>query len=96
MRTWRSQAANLTAALSLAATAVVVGLVAKGMVESIFEKYRLAVALGVALGLTLSGARATRSAAISAMVRPPSPQAGSERPALESRSEEIRLEASRG
>jgi hypothetical protein len=97
MRTWRSQAANLTAALSLAATAVVVGLVAKGMVESIFEKYRLAVALGVALGLTLSGARATRSAAISAMVRPPtaSPQAGSERPALESESA-IRLKASRG
>jgi O-antigen ligase len=97
MRSWRLQTAGLTAALSMAATAVVIGLVAKGMVESIFEKYRLAVALGVALGLTLSSARATRSAATSAMLRPPtvSPQSGSERPALESESA-IRLKASRG
>lgn len=98
MRTWRSQAANLTAALSLAATAVVVGLVAKGMVESIFEKYRLAVALGVALGITLSAARATQGAPPRATVTPPaaSQQSGSRRPGPERNPEGISLKASQG
>lgn len=62
IRTWRSQVPDPIAALALGASAVVVGLVAKGMVESLFEKYRLATAMGIGLGVTLSAARATRAA----------------------------------
>lgn len=81
IHTWRSKTADLTAALALAATAVVVGLVARGMVESIFEKYRLAVALGVALGVTLSAAHAYQREPARATVRQPStsPQDGPHR-----------------
>lgn len=91
MRVWRSLATSLTAALSLAATAVVVGLIAKGMVESLFEKYRLAVALGIALGLTLSAARATPSASTHALGRP-----RDERSALKRKSAGLPLETSQG
>lgn len=41
----------MTAALALAATAALAGLVTKGMVESIFEKHRLALLLGLVLGV---------------------------------------------
>jgi cation transporter-like permease len=41
----------MVAVLALALVAVVVGFVAKGMVESIFEKYRLATMLGLSLGM---------------------------------------------
>jgi O-antigen ligase len=41
----------MTAALALAATAALTGLVTKGMVESIFEKHRLALLLGLVLGV---------------------------------------------
>jgi hypothetical protein len=44
----------MVAVLALALVAVVVGFVAKGMVESIFEKYRLATMLGLSLGLLRS------------------------------------------
>ena len=40
--------------VGLALVAVVVGLVSKGMVESIFEKYRLATMLGLSLGMLRS------------------------------------------
>jgi O-antigen ligase len=53
-RTWREHADDRIAALAAACAAVVVGLLAKGMVESIFEKYRLAVFLGLSLGVLLS------------------------------------------
>lgn len=50
VRAWLRHNDELAAALALAATAVVLGLLAKGMVESIFEKYRMATLLGVMLG----------------------------------------------
>jgi O-antigen ligase len=53
---WREHADDRIAALAAACAAVVVGLLAKGMVESIFEKYRLAVFLGLTLGVLLSAA----------------------------------------
>jgi hypothetical protein len=41
---------------ALACTALVLGLVAKGLVESIFEKYRLAILVGLLLGMMHSAA----------------------------------------
>ncbi len=51
---WRLHPDRMVAVLALALLAVVVGFVAKGMVESIFEKYRLATMLGLSLGLLRS------------------------------------------
>ena len=51
---WRLHPDRMVAVLALALVAVVVGLVAKGMVESIFEKYRLATILGLSLGMLRS------------------------------------------
>ena len=51
---WRKHIQPEVAALALAASAALVGLLARGLVESIFEKYRLAVGLGVLIGLVLS------------------------------------------
>jgi len=51
---WRLHPDRMVAVLALALVAVVVGLVSKGMVESIFEKYRLATMLGLSLGLLRS------------------------------------------
>jgi hypothetical protein len=51
---WRRHVQPEVAALALAASAAIVGLLARGLVESIFEKYRLAVGLGVLIGLVLS------------------------------------------
>lgn len=51
LRTWRRHADPLVAALAFACAAVVAGLLAKGLVESIFEKYRIATLLGVTLGM---------------------------------------------
>ena len=51
---WRLHPDRMVAVLALALVAVIVGLVAKGMVESIFEKYRLATTLGLSLGLLRS------------------------------------------
>jgi O-antigen ligase len=48
---WRLHPDRMVAVLALALVAVVVGFVAKGMVESIFEKYRLATMLGLSLGM---------------------------------------------
>jgi O-antigen ligase len=56
VRAWREHGDDRIAALAAGCVAVVVGLVAKGMVESIFEKYRLAVFLGLSLGVLLSTA----------------------------------------
>ena len=51
LRAWRRHKDQIAAALALACTAVVIGLLAKGLVESIFEKYRMATLLGVMLGM---------------------------------------------
>jgi hypothetical protein len=53
---WRRHQNRAIATLSLALTSVMVGLLAKGMVESIFEKFRLATLLGLLLGLVTAAA----------------------------------------
>jgi O-antigen ligase len=62
IRTWRTHPDNLVAALAMATVAVAAGLLAKGMVESIFEKHRLAVLLGIVLGMAMSAGLARRDA----------------------------------
>jgi O-antigen ligase len=56
---WRLHPDRMVAVLALALVAVVVGFVAKGMVESIFEKYRLATMLGLSLGMLRSAVTST-------------------------------------
>jgi O-antigen ligase len=51
---WRLHPDRMVAVLALALVAVIVGMVSKGMVESIFEKYRLATMLGLSLGMLRS------------------------------------------
>lgn len=51
VRAWLRHHSQVGAALALGCTAVVVGLLAKGLVESIFEKYRMATLLGIMLGM---------------------------------------------
>lgn len=53
-RVWRYHPDDLVAGFALVCCALVLGLIGKGMVESIFEKYRLAVALGLLLGMLRS------------------------------------------
>lgn len=48
---WRRQTDDLAAALALASLAIIAGLLARGMVESLFEKFRLATLLGITLGI---------------------------------------------
>jgi O-antigen ligase len=48
---WRRQTDDLAAALALASLAIIAGLLARGMVESLFEKFRLASLLGITLGI---------------------------------------------
>lgn len=57
-RALRSRAGAATRALALGAVAVLLGLITKGLVESLFEKHRLALLLGASIGLVLSAARA--------------------------------------
>lgn len=63
VRAWRLHPDPHIAALAAGATAALVGLLAKGMVESIFENYRVAVVLGVVLGIARSAARDTEMVA---------------------------------
>jgi len=49
--TWHLHPDRMVAVLALALCAVVIGFVAKGQVESIFDNYRLASLLGVSLGM---------------------------------------------
>ena len=51
---WRQHHDDARAFLALGCTAILVGLLTKGMVESIFEKYRIAVLLGILLGIIRS------------------------------------------
>jgi len=52
--TWRLHPDRMVAVFALALFAVVVGLLAAGQVESIFENYRLATVLGLSLGMLRS------------------------------------------
>ena len=67
LRTWYRSQEELIAALALGVTAAVLGLIGKGMAESILEKYRIAVVLGLFLGILLSTATAGEQ-----LARPPS------------------------
>lgn len=58
-RAWRAHPNDEVACLALACVIVIVGLLGKGSVESIFEKFRLAVLLGVFLGMLRSLALAS-------------------------------------
>ena len=52
--TWRLHPDSMVAVFALALTVVVIGLLAAGQVESIFENYRLATVLGLSLGMLRS------------------------------------------
>ena len=56
-RRWTFSVSDLHAALVLAAGAALAGLLMKGMFETIFQKYRLAVFLGLLIGLVAAGGR---------------------------------------
>lgn len=56
-RTWWSDRADRAAAFALGIGAAVAGLVGKGMAESIFEKYRLAIVLGLGIGVMICAGR---------------------------------------
>ena len=69
---WRREQNDAVAAFALAATACLLGLVAKGFVESIFEKYRLAALMGLLVGFVLAAAARLRvpAAATAPALRP--------------------------
>ncbi|MDQ6696381.1 MAG: O-antigen ligase family protein, partial [Actinomycetota bacterium] len=50
-RVWRFHPDSRVGAMAIGAIAGIVGLLGKGLVESIFEKYRLAILLGLLLGM---------------------------------------------
>ncbi len=52
--TWRLHPDPMVAVLSLALVAVLIGLIAAGQVESLFENYRLATVFGLSLGMLRS------------------------------------------
>lgn len=54
LRAWWTHGDDRVAAFALGAAAVVAGLLGKGMAESIFEKYRLAVVLGLGIGAMIA------------------------------------------
>ena len=58
---WRRLLDDRVAAFGLALAAATTGLLARGMVESIFEKYKLAVGLGILYGLLVSVRAALRT-----------------------------------
>lgn len=61
-RAWRDRVDDAVACVALACVVVLAGLVAKGMVESLFEKFRLAVLIGVFLGILRSVVTSARVA----------------------------------
>jgi len=62
IRSWRYNLDPMVAALALAATAILLGWFGKGLVESLFEKYRLATVLGITLGIARTCATSAPSA----------------------------------
>jgi O-antigen ligase len=62
-RAWWSARSNRAAAFALGVGAAVIGLVGKGMAESIFEKYRLAIVLGLGIGVMIAAAQPLRDGA---------------------------------
>jgi O-antigen ligase len=60
LRAWWTQGDDRAAAFALGTGAVVAGLLGKGMAESIFEKYRLCVVLGIGLGVMIAAGLPSR------------------------------------
>lgn len=75
-RVWRDTLDDAVACVALACFLVLAGLVAKGMAESLFEKFRLAVLIGVFLGIL----RSVVTAHDARPARHPAGRAASERP----------------
>jgi O-antigen ligase len=72
VRAWWTQGDDRAAAFALGAGAVVAGLLGKGMAESIFEKYRLCIALGLGIGTMLAaGLPSRRRSRATGEARPP-------------------------
>ncbi len=63
LRAWWTQGDDRAAAFALGTGAVVAGLIGKGMAESIFEKYRLAVVLGLTIGVMIAAGMPSQSRA---------------------------------
>jgi hypothetical protein len=63
LRGWRGLADPRLAAVALGAGAAIGGLLAKGLVESIFEKYRLSIFLAVLFGVVVAMDRQLREPA---------------------------------
>ena len=63
LRAWWTQGDDRAAAFALGVGAIIAGLIGKGMAESIFEKYRLAVMLGLAIGVMIAAGLPSRSRA---------------------------------
>jgi O-antigen ligase len=61
LRAWWTQGDDRAAAFALGTGAVVAGLLGKGMAESLFEKYRLAVMLGLGIGVMIAAGLPSRS-----------------------------------
>ncbi len=61
LRAWWTQDDDRAAAFALGAAGVVAGLLGKGMAESIFEKYRLAIMLGLGIGVMIAAGVPSRS-----------------------------------
>jgi hypothetical protein len=59
--TWRRARSSEIAALALGAGILLIQLVAKGLFESIFQKYRLALLFGLLIGIVAAAARASES-----------------------------------
>jgi O-antigen ligase len=59
--TWRSARSSAMAALALAAGILLVQLVAKGLFESVFQKYRFALIFGLFMGIIAAAAQASES-----------------------------------
>jgi O-antigen ligase len=63
LRAWFGERDGLLAALAVGTVAALGGLLAKGLAESLFEKYRIAVALALLIGILISVASAFESEA---------------------------------
>ncbi len=60
IRAWRLAEADATAVFALAVLAATAGLLAKAMVDPLFEKYRLAALLGLLIGISISATSSLR------------------------------------
>lgn len=70
LRTWRTVEDSFIAAMALGSVAAIAGWLSKAMAESLFEKYRLAVLLGLLLGTLHSAVNGIRQEGRAGATRP--------------------------